>query len=321
MTSPSKVSDGEMSQFKGLLTNGGLTAELIHATIDDPGIAKAMVDGGKTYLEQITKVYPIPSSYHGPYWNERAEGPYWTYPEGWPEERGGPAILFCDPKFFPGLDFSQVERLRERLGRGEVLTLPEHMTALLVCPKLESVAGRIRQNKKSWEPVNIAMEYLLGVLREVYGTHGFNRDPEEIRVGPEHHRLTESTAKALALDAARTPGDVHILPIQSGALFAGYSVRASRGHLSAMPNHYGMHSFGGGIIMLPYPDRQERFIHDRLFMDCPGTEQSPVGDGSFDHAPFCWFDEGMRKLSPFYLNEEPSACAGSGSFVVLPPVA
>lgn len=52
MTSPSQVTDGEMSQFKGLLTNAGLTAEIIRAAIDDHEVAKAMVSGGKAYLDR-----------------------------------------------------------------------------------------------------------------------------------------------------------------------------------------------------------------------------------------------------------------------------
>jgi len=53
MTSPSQVTDGEMSQFKGLLTNAGLSAEIIRAAISDHGVAQAMVKGGKAYLGLI----------------------------------------------------------------------------------------------------------------------------------------------------------------------------------------------------------------------------------------------------------------------------
>jgi hypothetical protein len=262
--------------------------------------------------------YPIPSSYHGPYWDERAKGPYWTYPEGWPEASGTPTVLDCDPDYFRGLDFSHVDALvaRYRTGPDGRIILPKHMTALAVIPKLESVAKLVRKPKKSWQPVNIAMQYLLGVLNEVYGDGGFH-DYTGGRIGPEYHRLAEATAKALAMDARRTPGDVHVLPVQTGVLFAGYSVRAARGHLSAMQKHYGLHGFAGGILMLPHADRPERFTEGALIMDCPGTERSPGAGGAFGRAPYWRWDGGERRFDSYWV-DCPCQSAGSGSFVALP---
>lgn len=258
--------------------------------------------------------YPVPSDYQGPYWDERAEGPNWTYPAGWPEASGMPAVLDCNPEYFNGLDFSRVETLveRYRTGTDGAIVLPSGMTALAVIPKLDAVVKLMRKPKKSWQPVNMAMQYLLGILKEVYG-NGFD-DWTDGKIGPEYHRLAEATAKALAMDASRTPGDIHVLPVQTGALFAGYSIRAARGHLSAMPNHCGMHCFGGGAIMLSCPDR---FMEGALILDCPGTERSPNADDKFDDAPYWSWSGGKRRFSSDWV-DFPDRDAGSGSFVLLP---
>lgn len=256
----------------------------------------------ETVQSEAEPVVIMASGYTGPFANERAKGPYWEYPKGWQPKSAleRSAILMG---FFPGLDFSHVEELAlrycvgdgsgvcfggysEAANGGRKLVLPEGMdSGLIVMPKLEAVARLVKKPPASWKADNIAMGYLLNIFKEAIPSFV---DYTNGSIGPKHMRLLAATERALLEIGAKTPGDVLVLPVQTGALFAGYSPRASRGHMSALVRHFPLHGFGGGCLVLSDP---ERFANGTLCMNCPGTERAPVGRGDFCGTS-CWgFDD------------------------------
>lgn len=278
---------------------------------------------------EANRVQIMNSGYTGPYANERCKGPYWGY-KGWTPRS---ALERCDAlaPHFSKLDWSCVESLVERYyvnatgeapsGYREVpkgerkLVLPTDADGgLIVFPKLEAVLKCIRMPKKNWKPLNIAVEYILGVLREVYPDF---KDWTDGNVGPEYERLLEATAKYLAKLDQETPGDVLVLPFQAGAMFAGYTVRSSIGHMEALKRHVPAHDFANLCLMLTDPDR---FVEGTLFADCPGSERAPDADGQFSRASCVYFDDGQRGFLSRYV-DYPRYYCGSSSFVVSPECA
>ena len=273
---------------------------------------------------EAERVVIMASGYTGPFVNERAKGPYWMYPKGWQPKSAleRSAILMG---FFPGLDFSHVEELAlrycvgegsgvcfggesESANGGRKLVLPEGMdSGLIVVPKLEAVARLVKKPPASWKANNVAMGFLLDVFKEaVPGFHDYTQRS----IGPKYERLLAATEQALLAIGAKTPGDVLVLPAQTGALFAGYSPRSSRGHMSALVRHFPLHGFGGGCLALTDP---ERFANGALWMDCPGTERAPHGDGDFSCCP-CWVFGGRLRFDSYGVGNRSPRC-GSASFV------
>lgn len=267
-----------------------------------------------------------PSPYRGEFWNERAKAPYWQYPPGWKMNEVVPQANLLQ-SHIKGLDASYVQSLtrrylvtnteasdeqgsgyREAPRNGHRLVLPDGMEGLLTFPKLDKLAS-LAPGKKRWTDINKAISFLLGVLGEVVPNF---KDWTEGRLGPEYHRLLDATAHALAEDAAKTPGDFHVLPVQSGALYAGYSVRAARGHIGARPREYPMPCFMAACLILANPGR---IVEGALVMDCAGTERAPRADGDFRDAPYFGWDDGRPEFYGRWIGNACSHC-GSASFVL-----
>ena len=266
----------------------------------------------KRAAEDARRIVILSSGYTGEYASERCEGPYWTYPARWTPksavERG--AIL---APHFPGVDFSHVQSLTERYyasvpteeptggyravpKNGRKLVLAEHADGgLLVVPKLGAAAKCMKKAKKSWHASNIALEYILGVFKELFPNF---ENCLKGQNGPEYMRLLELTAKMLMKLDAETPGDVLVLPYQAGALFAGYSVRSSRGHMEALKLHIPADAFTNICRAISDP---ESFENGSLFADCPGTERAPRADGDFCNAPYLYFHDGRFKFDSCYV--------------------
>jgi len=281
----------------------------------------------ETAQQEVERVATMDSGYAGPFANERSIGPYRTYPAGWQPKSAldRAAILKLH---FRGLDFSHVEALVERYyvrdGSGEhgggyrgaakgtrKILLPGDMdSGLIVFPKLEYVAALVKKQPTGWKPINLAMGYLVDVLKEIYPSSGFGGKAKR-KIGPEYEKLLGVTERALLAIGAKTPGDILVLPAQTGTLFAGYSVRSSRGHMSALTRHIPLHDFGAGCFALTDP---ERFTFKALSMECPGTERSPREGAGFNRSPGWDFNGGLGFYS--IRIDDVGSNGGSASFVL-----
>ncbi len=280
----------------------------------------------KRAAEEANRIQIMDSGYTGEWARERCRGPYWGY-QNW-NPRSALERRDALAPHFPKLDWSHVEALAERYyantasegasgyrdpPKGErKLVLPTDADGgLIIFPKLDAVLKCVKKPKKSWKPLNIAVEYILGVLKEVYPNF---KDWTDGNVGPEYERLLEATAKYLAKIDAETPGDVLVLPFQAGAMFAGYTVRSSIGHMEALKRHVPAHDFSNLCLMVTDP---ERFVEGTLFADCPGSERAPLAGGQFYSASYVCFSGGGRRFRSSRVGG-PGCRFGSSSFVVSP---
>lgn len=247
----------------------------------------------------------------------RSSGPYWGY-GGWVPrsviERRDALV-----PHFPQLDWSYVEFLAEQYSvTGETKSgrKPIHSDAdggLIVFPKLEAVGKCVRSPRSGWEPLNIALEYILNILKEtdpnfMDSTHG--------KVGPDYECLLKATASHLAKIDAETPGDVLVLPFQAGAQFKGYTMRSAINRMRELNYHVPAHDFAGLCLMLSDP---ERFAEHTLFADCPGSQRAPFAGVRFCEGSSVCFHFGCRQFCSYGVD---SRClfesSGSCSFVVPP---
>lgn len=105
-----------------------------------------------------------------------------------------------------------------------------------------------------------------------------------------------------------------VLPFQAGAMFAGYTVRSSIGHMDALKRHVPAHDFANLSLMVSDP---ERFVEGTLFADCPGSERAPSAGGRFYYASYVYFGGGRRRFGSGGV-DYPYCYCGSSSFVVSP---
>ena len=76
-----------------------------------------------------------------------------------------------------------------------------------------------------------------------------------------------------------------VLPVQTGSRWKGESVKTVRE--KAHQHEILLGAYEVGMILLTHPDRLTKY--EDLWIDCPGDEFIPDGDGRFDVAPFFHF--------------------------------
>jgi len=271
----------------------------------------------------------IDSGYTGEFANQRCKGPCWTYPTGWTPKTAALRAKILAP-MFPGVDFSRVEELAARYyvdvpatessagGYRDApkserrLILSGHADGgLLILPKPSAVAIKcIKKPTKGWPVHNLVMKYVMGVFADI---HPSFKDWTDGKIGPEYERLLKCAEKILAYLERKTQGDVLILPFQAGALFAGYNVQSSRGHMEALKTHVPATDFMAFCRAISDP---ESFADGSLFMDCPGVERAPSADGDFYGASCFGFNGGRFRFSSASVG---SCDPGSGSASLVLP--
>lgn len=306
---------GDEEDAAWVRANGGKNAESMIAFVRGRRSAEA------AEKRDLALAARSPSSFRGEFWNECHNAPCYQYPPGWKMNDVLEQHWLLAPRF-RGLDVSHIEPLMRRylkvgavappdLGEeNRVLQLPNGMDGLLTFPKLDKIASYVK-GKKGWTDISKAIGYLLEVLSEVVPDfkHRINH-----YIGPGYYKLSDTVAHALAKDAESTPGDYHVLPVQSGRLYAGYSVRAARGHIAARPREYGMPCFMALCLILGNPGR---IAKEALVLECAGTEIDPTGKADdFRAAPsFSRDSQGIMQNGVRWVGY---ACfsTGSASFVL-----
>jgi hypothetical protein len=222
----------------------------------------------------------------------------YSYPHGWElKPVSEQAVLLKD--YFPELDISYVEELTEHYFKTSptaeqgdaaaghyyrsIFTLdgepiqPLRMDGLGVFPKLSRV--KLPPSwQRPWLPLNLAMERLLNIIREVVPRFSdFSRG----MIGPEDLRFSEATARAYTKLDEKIPGDVLVLPVQTGLNLRGKTVRQARSCFT--PGEFGLDPFAVGCFILVHPERLPIECKHLLWIDCPGIEAPP------DKPQWHWF--------------------------------
>ncbi|MBU2509529.1 MAG: hypothetical protein ABH820_00050 [Patescibacteria group bacterium] len=219
------------------------------------------------------------------------------------------------------LDISHVDELAERYYESDVseehvggyrdaaengrsLVLSEGMDGLVVIPKMSAVA-RLEQRHKDWPDFNRAMFYLLGVMKAARSDF---YDYTGGKVGPNRLRLHEPTVKVIQKLEADIPGDVLVIPVQTGLLHRGKSPRRARVRFQF--NEFGLDSFSVGCILLTHPDRLKD--SKGLWIDCPGAEFAPTAGSDFSPVP-CWLWHDGELGFHWFWHDSVHECYGSAS--------
>jgi hypothetical protein len=134
----------------------------------------------------------------------------------------------------------------------------------------------------------------------------------EGKLGPKYLRLSDRTQWAHEMLDKQYPGDYMLVFAQFGLLWRGRSVRKVR--VNYAPHEFGLGPYEVGVMILSHA---ERIVGDpnELYIDCPGAEHAPGGDGEFLSAPiFDWSDAGLL-FDTVFVDFPSSYCGSASSFL------
>lgn len=305
----SDISKGEARELDRILEANGFDGDLARSIIRDGTIARVMVDAAKTYLADEE----LPA---GTVADEEIVSSF-GYPPGWKMKtpaKQAKTLLH----HFPGLDLSYLDELVSRYETRDVntgsgtyrtapkmdrrLVLPPGMDGLAVIPKPSWIAKTI-DGDKDWPSYNKAVRALLVLMKKAYRDF---TDCTEGKVGPNYLRLNAKTAEVYAKLAAEMPGDVLVIPVQTGLLHRGKFHRQVRAIFKKL--EFGLDVFTTGIILLTHPDR---LTDESLWIHCAGSDFAPDGDSDFHVAPYWEFNKKLvldwRKIHALCRNSFGSA--------------
>lgn len=193
--------------------------------------------------------------------------------------------------FYPDLDFSHAAELAESWDQ-----LPEGAELLQVAPKLSVVGNQHQIETPFYVGYGQCLEIVLGHLGSSREFHNYR----EGRLGPEYLRLRQTTREALEQLEQETPGDCLVLPIQSGMLYRGSSIRRARWiieHTSQWPAP----SWVVGHHILTHPERLS--TGDKLWINCPGDEYDSDAAGRFGDALCFGFADGQLRFDCCWVDD------------------
>ncbi len=292
----SDISKGESRELDRVLEAKGLDGDLARAIIRNGMIAKIMVDAGRAYLGAEARKAET-------FENEQVASTY-AYPSGWKMKSVREQATILAAKF-PSLDVSHVDEIVARFytapsvvdategdyhtapkSNGTKIVLPKNMDGLAVILKPSAAARKNNQELPDWPVYNLAMNELLNV---VAASDKKFVDYTERNVGPKRLRLTQKTEEVYAKLEALMPGDVMIVPVQTGLLHRGKSVQRAR--VTFEEQEFGLCAFAVGCILLTHPERLKHVDH--LWIDCAGSEFAPDSGEVFTCFP-CWGFNGSK---------------------------
>ncbi|MCP6726766.1 MAG: hypothetical protein KJI69_01875 [Patescibacteria group bacterium] len=152
-----------------------------------------------------------------------------------------------------------------------------------------------------------AVRKVLGLIKQIRGEkfHSYSMDGLDINHLRQHRR---TVAMFKELGNQQMGHDILVVPAQFGLYHKGRSIDEARDAFN--PSEFGLGIFAGIIMLLMHSKRLQH--QDDLWIDFPGDEYSPDGDGEFSAAPELDFSIdkvgfGSRSI------ELPDDCNGSAS--------
>jgi hypothetical protein len=132
----------------------------------------------------------------------------------------------------------------------------------------------------------------------------------EGKLGPRYYRRSKRLTQAIRelWKMQGCPEDVILISAQFGIKHAGRSVNRARVVIRGI--EYPIGSYEVCIMLLTHPERLLDF--NDLWIDCPGDEYTPDGDGVFSKSPCLGFDDGWLGFGAGVVSRA-SGCYGSAS--------
>ncbi|MCX6714569.1 MAG: hypothetical protein NTX72_02030 [Candidatus Uhrbacteria bacterium] len=187
------------------------------------------------------------------------------YPAGWKLKSLSEQVKILK-RHFPLLDVSHAEELAMAYQHNGALVLPDGMDGLVVIPKYMAVAKEV--GSADWPAYNRAMALLISVIKKTRTDFVLYADG----LGPNNERLSKS-ARRFYEAQKDVPGDVLVIPVQTGLFHRGRSFRRARALFA--PNEFDLDAFAIGCVILTHPERLRNA--DALWIDCAGTETQDLG--------------------------------------------
>jgi len=255
---------------QGVITNGDLLSMFIEA-----GPVLKHVDREK-FREALNILI-------NPYASEITESSY-SYPANYEPKTVAEQIEVLQ-KIYKNLnlDASQVLKIAESIE------LPDGAEFLQVVPKLSAIA----KAKGIRDPYGSNYGKCLEIMLLAISTSrtGF-KNYREGALTKKHVRLLASTRRALIKLEKETLGDFLVIPMQSGLLYRGSSVRRAVWEIEHNSNQWALPSWVVGHHLLTNPDRLSS--NKDLNIDCPGDQYSPGADGGWSSGLSFDFDDVLR---------------------------
>mgnify|MGYP001598671630 CR=1 FL=1 len=269
------------------------------ALLEDWGTVQAIGRGqlGKSTLKKA-KGCPV-----NPYANEK-DGPVYTYPKGYKpnsvEEQVGVLLRHLNL-----LDISHVGGIVRWIGT------VKGADGFYLVPKPTVMAERLGIDNH-WDNFGLLTEQ--GPLTALGSQRAFT-SWQDGAMGSNYYRLSESAKAALVKLEAGQPGDVLVVPAQTGKLFAGYSVRNSRweiGHADG-PAQWPLPAYCLGWMLFANPHRLTKY--EDLRIDCPGDEYRSGSSGKFCRTLYFYFADDWLGCDNGWISDSHTIYGSASAFV------
>lgn len=271
------------------------SARKVHAFIGD----SEKVADFKTQVAEAFKQIALLN----PYARERGKQ-IWFYPKGWTV----PDLAVQEDRLlalFPGINLQGSNASEKRL-------VPKGADGLALLPSLRFLGKLL----KIADPYGAGYGVIIGRLCELLSTQrdGAFHNYRKGELTEAYVRLYAEVRERLEQLEAATPGDVLVLPISFGNLYAGWSVRAARWEAldqEQLP-------LGGAhvaCLLLVMPERLTAY--EQLWIDCPGDEHNWYADGRWSRCLYFRFDFGQLGLTAHGADYADDGCGSVVAFRML----
>jgi hypothetical protein len=185
-------------------------------------------------------------------------------------------------ELFPGLGYANQELLA-KIEQGEV-ELPKHAEGWFAIPNW------MKNPEIFGSTYSEAVQKVLDTIKKKLDRKFYNYRAGEV---DEKHLRQSARSEQFWKNLAETQGNPDILFVaaQFGIRHRGRSVRRTLVVMGDTSDEFGLGAFAIGIMLLTNPIRLKHY--DDLWIDAPGDEWSPGGDGVFSRAPRFCFDGGL----------------------------
>jgi hypothetical protein len=216
------------------------------------------------------------------------------YPKGW----SVPSLNDLETRLqeaIPGLSIT--------LPTGDTY-VPQGFDGMALVPKLSALARILGVDDPYGSGYGELLEKVLGIIS---GKRSFYNYRNGV-LGSNYLRLHDEVRGKLEALESEMDGDVLVVPISFGNLYAGYSARNAR-HTSLGKGQLPLGSVQVACLLLSMPERLVSY--DDLWIDCPADEYNDDADGEWSCSPDLSFVDGLS----FYAGWSDNARGYCGSAV------
>jgi hypothetical protein len=263
------------------------TIDEVQGLIANSDILQILIKAGEAKLRQVDcdklrELLSVRRILENPYANEKTSTDR-DYPSGY-RPKVPVTQLRTLKKLYPQLDASEVTGIVENLG-----ALREGEELFQVVPKLSAIAHLHGIEDPYCTGYGQCLEVMFSHVAKAFSSfENYRKD----RLSDKYVRLLAETREYLEKLEEATSGDYLVIPMQSGKLWRGFSVRNARIDIENV-DQWSLPAWVVGHHLLTHPKRLP--AESYLNIDCPGDEYSPGADGWLARSLcFRFWGDGLR---------------------------